>query len=328
MSLKLWDCLLILGFCIIILIFVHPATKALQRAFLTPLNNTRDPRIVVYNRVPKTGGTSLVRIFEYLSSSNHFRVYQINISDPDLFLNPLNHKAFVEKVSSTSHDTNLLIQGHFYHINFHKYGILSNYVYINILRDPLERLVSIYYYLRFGDDYLPEEQPFIITNDSSKYMTFDECVNAHGHDCQPKSLWTQIPFFCGSFAYCKTPGNRQALETAKRRLTEEYLLVGVLEYFDEFVELLSRLLPNYLNGIESTKHLSIDNIPLWHLRRTNSKAPIEPQTKEYFRKDSIWQMEQEFYEFAKAEFVLRYNNYKQELFDQNKFKNDIFLLSV
>ena len=137
-----------------------------------------------------------------------------------------------------------------------------------------------------------------------------------------------MPFFCGSSAYCRIPGNYFALEAAKRRLIEEYLLVGVLDYFENFVELLSNLLPDYLKGIESTRHLKLNGFPLWHLRKTKSKSPILPETLDYFKKSPIWRMEQEFYEFAKTEFLSRYNYYKNKPFNQSEWRNSLFLRSV
>ncbi|VDK20636.1 unnamed protein product [Taenia asiatica] len=323
-----WRAFQLLCACGVLLILflnlpLQPIKSATQNPILSKTYN-----VVVFNRVPKTGSTSVVRIFEALSERNDFRVYRLAIFNPNQFLNPLSHKAFVDAVRVISQHSKLLVHGHFYYINLRRYGATTDYVYINCLRNPLERLVSKYYFMRFGDDHRPNTQRRRMTNQSLQMQTFEECVEEGGDDCDPKRLWVQIPFFCGSAAYCDIPGNPEALQTAKRRLIEDYLLVGVLEYFNEFMELLAHLIPDYLTGIEQTKNVRIGGHPLWHLRRTKSKMQIQQKTLKAFQNNTIWWMEEEFYEFAKSEFLSRYQRYKYSSFDQVNWRTSVFIRAV
>ena len=130
-------------------------------------------------------------------------------------------------------------------------GVDLSPVYINMVRAPLARLVSHYYFLRYGDDVLVDK----VRARDGDTTTFDECVaDQLSQDCDPKRMWLQvvqcterdfklnifislqIPFFCGTAAQCWEPGSEWALATAKRNLVNNYMVVGVTEQFDTFIE--------------------------------------------------------------------------------------------
>lgn len=112
-------------------------------------------------------------------------------------------------------------------------------------------------------------------------------------------LWLQIPFFCGHARACWEPGSRWALERAKANLLEHYLLVGLTEAIDEFVAVLEAVLPKFFAGATET---FINGNEMSHVRKTNYKPDPLPVTIATVKRWSTWQMEQEFYEFAKEQF--------------------------
>ncbi|XP_037927436.1 heparin sulfate O-sulfotransferase-like [Teleopsis dalmanni] len=195
--------------------------------------------VVLYNRVPKTGSTSFVNIAYDLCKRNKFHVLHINVTANMHVLSLPNQISFVRNVTKWHEMKPALYHGHMAFLDFSKFQISHKPIYINIVRKPLDRLVSYYYFLRSGDNYRPN----LVRKKAGNKITFDECVELKQPDCDPKNMWLQIPFFCGHAAKCWEPGNAWALDQAKRNLVNEYFLVGVTEQMEDFVDLLEISLP-------------------------------------------------------------------------------------
>ncbi|KAL7059848.1 hypothetical protein AAHC03_013972 [Spirometra sp. Aus1] len=238
---------------------------------------------------------------------NNFEMMRVNVTNPSQFINMKLHKLLVDNLTNTEIQKPLFLHGHFAYINFGRFGSHLKPIYINLLRDPLERLASRYYFLRFGDDHRPHLNRSRMVNNTERWQTFDQCVQNKGKDCKPSLLWSQVPFLCGSDWYCSIPGNRMALHVAKRRLVDDYLLVGVTENFKAFMLLLETLLPRFATGLQQTANVTRAGKPIWHTRKTNRKYPISQATRDVFKGHPVWLAEQELYEFARREFSFRWN---------------------
>ncbi|KAK3933307.1 Heparin sulfate O-sulfotransferase [Frankliniella fusca] len=243
-----------------------------------PNVNLKDRRdlVVIYNRVPKTGSTSFINVAYDLCRLNSY------------------HARFAFNVSKWDSIKPALYHGHVAYVHFEKFGVNLRPVWINLIRRPLDRLVSYYYFLRYGDDF----RPHLVRRKHGDKVTFDECVEKKQPDCHPDNMWLQVPFFCGHSALCWEPGNKWALEEAKRNLISHYLLVGVTEEMEDFIHLLEITLPSFFEG--ATKHYL--NSKKSHLRRTVQKADPSASTIKKIQESKVWQMEQELYDFALAQF--------------------------
>ncbi|XP_016138278.1 heparan sulfate 2-O-sulfotransferase 1-like [Sinocyclocheilus grahami] len=200
--------------------------------------------IIIYNRVPKTASTSFTNIAYDLCGKNRFHVLHINTTKNNPVMSLQDQMRFVRNVTSWREMKPGFYHGHVAYLDFTKFGVKGKPVYINIVRDPIERLVSYYYFLRFGDDY----RPGLRRRKQGDKKTFDECMSSGGSDCAPEKLWLQIPFFCGHYSECWNVGSRWALEQAKYNLVNEYLLVGVTEELEDFIMMLEAALPRFFRG--------------------------------------------------------------------------------
>ncbi|CAH0726315.1 unnamed protein product, partial [Brenthis ino] len=283
-----------------------------------PIKDDND-LVVIYNRVPKTGSTSFVGVAYDLCKKNHFKVLHINITANMHVMSLSNQYKFAQNVTKWDEMKPALYHGHMAFLNFERLGTSSKPIFINLIRKPLDRLVSYYYFLRHGDNF----RPHLVRKKHGDKMTFDECVEKSQPDCDPNNMWLQVPFFCGHAAECWKPGSAWALQQAKHNLVNHYLVVGVTEEMLDFISVLEASLPRLFKG--ATDHYLNSNKS--HLRQTSSKIDPSQRTIEKIQQSSIWKMENELYEFAlehfkfvKKKILLREMNSVAQVFFYEKIR--------
>jgi heparan sulfate 2-O-sulfotransferase HS2ST1 len=260
----------------------------------SPLMTEVDDLVVIYNRVPKTGSTSFAGIAYELCVRNKFNVLHLNVTKNNHVLSVSDQMRFVNNITNWHSKKPSLYHGHVAYLEFTRFGISQRPIYINLVRDPLDRLVSYYYFLRHGDDF----RPHLKRRRSGNKETFDECVAKDGEDCDPENLWMQIPFFCGHAAECWIPGNRWALEQAKQNLINNYLVVGVTEELGDFVAVLEATLPRFFAGATELYNSGRKS----HLRKTFNKVIPREDTIRKIQDSDVWKMENDFYHYVKEQF--------------------------
>jgi len=268
--------------------------------------NGLDAQVVIYNRIPKTGSTSFMHLVPYkLAKVNGINVAGLNVSGSGLTTYSLSLQDRVRMMANMtgwSSKFPAVYHGHFAYFGVPE-GVLNQNtvkpVWINVVRKPVDRMVSFYYFLRYGDDFRVNK----VRSRMGDTVTFDECVErVHSQDCDPRKLWLQVPWFCGHARRCWTPpGNEWALNEAKRNLVEKYLVVGVTEDLDSFVEVVEWLLPKFFRGAAEV-YKKEGQQGKNHIRKTKHKDTVSEATLAVLRKTKVWRAEQDFYDFALSQF--------------------------
>ncbi|XP_072383683.1 heparin sulfate O-sulfotransferase [Diabrotica undecimpunctata] len=274
-----------------------------------PLLEEKD-LILLYNRVPKTGSTSFVGVAYDLCKKNKFNVLHVNISANSHTITLENQLKFIHNVTNWKSRKPALYHGHFAFFDFSKYGAPKP-LFINLIRKPLDRFISYYYFVRYGDNF----RPYLVRKKHGNTMTFDECVAKQLSECDPNNMWLQIPFFCGHSANCWKPGNKWALNEAKKNLANNYFLVGVTEELEDFIQILELSLPRFFKG--ATEYFQSSNKS--HLRQTVQKDLPAKETMDKIKSSTVWQMENEFYEFALDQF-----HFVKRFINKNKGQNVMY----
>ncbi len=120
--------------------------QRLTKQPLSGLDNLETP-VIFYNRVPKTGSSSFMGLCHKLTKENAFHTVHLNVSKNAHTLTLRDQMSFARNVTLWHQRHPGLFHGHLAFFDFATFGYRRP-IYVNVIRDPLERFVSYYYFLR------------------------------------------------------------------------------------------------------------------------------------------------------------------------------------
>lgn len=312
-----------------------PSSKKIANITKKPKDNSSNrtaeaanQNVVVFNRVPKTGSEMFEHFGKLLSSVLGYHIY-IDPQIFDLFPDEEKSRYFASNFAKNVTDTGIYFR-HMTYVDFKTYGIPQP-IYVSIVRHPIDRMVSWYYYLRWRnreDDVQPKE----VCAKSAKWrafckmmektrnkelnksqdwfdMDFNDCVkNKHpecvyndgdGHLLQNKAEYdfrNQMMFFCGNKPECALFNSELVLNQAKETVEKKYAVVGVLEDIKATFTALQHYVPKFFHGALQLYKEHLSNETLTHTNKNPNKKPLEANVRKYL--ETKFDKEIEFFEFC------------------------------
>jgi len=202
-----------------------------------------DVRAVVFNRVPKCGSTTLEHILKNQSRACGFQ-FKRSFDFVNSSVTEDEQWRFAELITELSRRRRVVYDRHLHYVNFSRFGAEQPH-YINLVREPVQMQVSAFYFWR--DCVCRTHMSFCRAawqpSRASAICQLD--IDAVYARVPPRPAVGVITrYLCGHDPVCRvrdpaSEGERRAaLGLALHNLHHHYLWVGVLERFEESLQLL------------------------------------------------------------------------------------------
>ncbi|XP_076050967.1 heparan sulfate 2-O-sulfotransferase pipe [Oratosquilla oratoria] len=284
-----------------------------EYAHLDPmsLNNTRHHHrlTLMFNRVPKVGSQSTMELLRSLSYRNGFTFHK-------------DRPQKVENIKLTQREQKRLVQlvdvfrppsvyvKHVCFINFTTFNTTQP-IYVNMVRDPVERVISWYYYVRAPWYFVERKQAFPeLPLPSSQWLRkdYETCVLTGDRECQylerdERPDFAQLTeFFCGQEKKCTGFNTEYAMQKAKENVERHYSVVGVLEDINKTLTVLDHYVPRFFKGAKDLYWNEVQKFS--KVNKNIYKPPVSEKIKDIVRKN--FTREIEFYEFCRQRLHMQY----------------------
>ncbi|CAB3377048.1 Hypothetical predicted protein [Cloeon dipterum] len=281
---------------------------------VSELNNTAKAQkdVIFFNRVPKVGSQTIMELIRRLSHRNGFNFHRDKVQRVESIRLAPRDESYLAQVVSNYEPPSVYVK-HVCFTNFTKYGYPSP-IYINLVRDPVERVISWYYYIRAPWYYVERKQVFPdlpLPDPNWLKKDFETCVLRGDRECRFIEGETregigdhrrQTLFFCGHDEECTPFNTVGALQRAKAAVERHYAVVGVLEDFNKTLSVFEHYIPRFFRGAsevywEASHSLSKINKNLY-------KPTVSEEIKNLVRKN--FTRETEFYQFCRQRLHKQY----------------------
>ncbi|EDV40940.1 uncharacterized protein Dana_GF10764, isoform A [Drosophila ananassae] len=238
------------------------STGQLTHLTTADLNNTGRAQLdtIFFNRVTKTGSEKMMELLKILGKRNDFvarrdaeGLYEVVIMDP-VYAKNFIHSDILNETKANTYTK---------HVAFIDFTALDEPwpIYINMVRDPIERLVSWFYYARAPWYWAERRETFgdAIQMPDINWLKkdFNQCIEEHDPECVYEQMEMgnlgdhrrQSLFFCGMRTdICMPFNSHEAMQRAKKNVEKRYAVVGTWEDTNTTLTVLEGYIPRFFEG--------------------------------------------------------------------------------
>jgi len=191
-------------------------------------------RVLLFNRVAKVGSQSLIRLMVELSQTRGYHVSVDQRTVEQYNSPPWEQLQLAETLTSFTMPT--VWVRHYNFLDFDSFGLASP-KWVNLVRDPVERVISNFYYRRAGWNIVEQKLAFPeepLPDPAFLRRDFESCVLDGDPECtyiddstdtekETGDHRRQMMQYCGQHPVCAQFNNKEAMEMAKVREKYTYI---------------------------------------------------------------------------------------------------------
>jgi len=275
------------------------------------LNNTRKAQkeILFFNRVPKVGSQTTMELMRALALKNNFHYHKDRTQKVETIKLTNNEEKWLSHLINYFSTPSVYVK-HVCFVDFQKFNI-SMPIYVNMVRDPIERVISWYYYVRAPWYFVERKRAFPdlpLPNPNWLRKDYELCVKRGDNECRyleggERDDFGQLTeFFCGQEDDCTGFNTEVAMRRAMHNVEQHYAVVGVLEDLNKTLTVLEHYVPRFFKGALNTYWNEVHMFS--KINRNIYKPPVSEATKEMVRRNFTHEIE--FFEFCKQRLHKQY----------------------